>query len=337
MNTHGKSAGAPSLGHLVRGDPRTVWPGEATDFTPWLALDENLRLLGEAIGIELEFEASEKNVGPFKADILCKNTATDEWVLVENQLARTGHTHLGQLLTYAAGLRAVTIVWIANPFTEEHRAALDWLNTITDTRFNFFGLEIELWRINDSPYAPKFNVVVKPNDWSKTVSEGAARVELTETKQLQLDFWTEFRSQVPRTSSVTPTKPLPQHWMNVALGKTGFGLSAIASMWNSAHNHYDTNEVRVEMIITDSASDHYFELLRAEQSEIHTELGRTLTWQEPTDGVTTRKAYVRRDADLADRAGWPELHHWLLRNLEDFKRVFGERVKRLPPPSSVGE
>ena len=99
-------------------------------------------------------------------------TGSDAWVLIENQLERTDHTHLGQLLTYAAGLKAVTIVWIAHRFTDEHRATLDWLNEITDDRFNFFGLEVELWQIGESAVAPKFNAVCKPNDWSKTVVAG---------------------------------------------------------------------------------------------------------------------------------------------------------------------
>lgn len=89
-------------------------------------------------------------LGPFRADILSKDTVNNQWVLIENQIERTDHTHLGQLLTYASGLKAVIIVWIARRFTDEHRAALDWLNEITDSRVNFFGLEIELWRIGDS-------------------------------------------------------------------------------------------------------------------------------------------------------------------------------------------
>ncbi len=137
------------FGRLERVELRQVWPHEATAFTPWLAQPENLKLLGDKIGIDLELEAQEANVGPFRADILCKDTLTNQWVLIENQLERTDHTHLGQLLTYAAGLKAVTIVWIANRFTSEHRAALDWLNEITDSGFNFFGLEVELWRIGD--------------------------------------------------------------------------------------------------------------------------------------------------------------------------------------------
>lgn len=149
-----------TLGRLEKVDLRNFWTTEAGDFTPWLAQEENIALLGEAVGVELEVEAQEKSVGPFRADILCKDTSTDQWVLIENQLERTDHTHLGQLLTYGAGLNAVTIVWIAAKFTEEHRAALDWLNEITDERFNFFGLEVELWRIGDSLAAPKFNIIL---------------------------------------------------------------------------------------------------------------------------------------------------------------------------------
>ena len=101
------------LGRLIRVELRDIWISESSDFTPWLAREENLVVLGEALGIDLELEAQEKAVGPFRADILCKDIGTGAWVLIENQLERTDHGHLGQLLTYASGLEAVTIVWIA--------------------------------------------------------------------------------------------------------------------------------------------------------------------------------------------------------------------------------
>ena len=154
-----------ALGRLEKVPLRDFWKHEAADFTPWLAAEENISLLEEVIGLELAVEAQEQRVGPFRADLLCKDTGSNQWVLIENQIESTDHRHLGQLLTYAAGLEAVTIVWIAERFTEEHRAALDWLNQITDERFTFFGLEIELWRIGDSPIAPKFNLISKPNNW----------------------------------------------------------------------------------------------------------------------------------------------------------------------------
>ena len=225
------------LGLLEPVDLRTVWTTEADDFTPWLAEPNNLNLLGDAIGIGLELEAQEKNVGPFRADLLCKDTATDHWVLIENQLERTDHIHLGQLLTYASGLNAVAIVWISKTFTEEHRSALDWLNEITDDRFNFFGLEVELWRIGDSAVAPEFNVISKPNDWTRTVARGASQVEaeaLTPDRQLQLEFWAEFRRFLEgQELKFNPTKPRPQPWMNIALGRAGCRLQAVASTWDS--------------------------------------------------------------------------------------------------------
>jgi len=143
-----------TLGRLEQVELRTIWVNEAVDFTPWLARPENISELAKTLGLELEVEGQEGPVGPFRADILCKDVGTDAWVLIENQLEKTDHGHLGQLLTYAAGLQAVTIVWVAARFTEEHRAALDWLNEITKDDVRFFGLEIELWKIGSSPAAP---------------------------------------------------------------------------------------------------------------------------------------------------------------------------------------
>ena len=155
---------------------RDIWTSEAAEFTPWLARPENLSVLGETLGIDLELEAQERSVGPFRADILCKDIATDSWVLVENQLERTDHIHLGQLLTYASGLEAVTIVWIAAQFTDEHRSTLDWLNRITDARFRFFGLEVELWRIGDSLPAPRFSVIASRTTGRKRSHRRRARL-----------------------------------------------------------------------------------------------------------------------------------------------------------------
>jgi len=134
---------------------------------------KNLDILGESLGIELELEAQEKDVGPFRADILCKNTAEkDSWVVIENQIERTDHKHLGQLLTYASGLRASTIVWISAEFCEEHRAALNWLNQMADKSARFFGLESNYGKLG-FPTAPRFNVVCQPNDWETTVRHAA--------------------------------------------------------------------------------------------------------------------------------------------------------------------
>ncbi len=318
-----------TLGRLTRVNLRQVWGNEANDFTPWLGLEENLKLLGETVGIELELEAQEAEVGPFRADLLCKNTADDSWVLIENQLERTDHNHLGQLLTYAAGLEAVTIIWIAERFTEEHRAALDWLNQITGEKFAFIGLEIELWRIGDSPVAPKFNIVSSPNDWARTVQSSAQRsAPLSNVKQAQFNFWTAFKQYMEQQRSfVRCQKPYPQNWMSHSIGRSGVHLSSVASGWNSETNAWDP-EIRVELVIDAKESKSFFEQLLQQKEEIEREIGHQLVWYNPPDARTCR-IYLRRSADFFKAEEWPGQHEWLRTNLETFHKVFAPLVMKL--------
>jgi len=317
-----------TLGRLEKVDLREVWTRESADFTPWLAEEKNLALLGDTIGMELELEAQEKDVGPFRADIVCKETANGNWVLVENQLERTDHTHLGQIITYGAGLEAVTIVWIAERFTDEHRAALDWLNEKTGENVAFFGLEIELWRIGGSPAAPKFNVVSSPNDWTKG-GAGPKKPTTSPAKALQLEFWSAFRDYV-QTQGATfkPTKPLPQHWMNISIGRSGFKLTAIASLWDSQSQSFDSHELRAELeLYSEDAKAHYAELL-AMKDQVEGELGESLIWYNPENKRVCR-IYLRTTADLHDRDKWPQYHEWLRSKLDALRRVFAQRVKAL--------
>jgi hypothetical protein len=112
------------LGTLVRQDPRNVWPSEPANFTPWLA--DHLDRLGEALGMELELVRRESSIGEFSIDILARDLGQNRYVVIENQLEVTDHTHLGQTITYAAGVEAGVVVWVSPEFREEHRAALDW-------------------------------------------------------------------------------------------------------------------------------------------------------------------------------------------------------------------
>lgn len=316
---------APNLGRLEKVDVRNIWTSEASDFTPWLAREDNLALIGEVIGIDLELEAQEKFVGPFRADILCKDTVTSAWVLIENQLERTDHTHLGQLLTYAAGLDAVTIVWIASRFADEHRAALDWLNTATAEGIDFFGLEIELWRIGDSAVAPKFNVVSKPNAWRETVSEGARRLEVgerTQTNQLQVEYWQAFGAYLEQHgSTLRASKAQPQHWMHFALGRSGFVLGAFIGTRDKW--------IQVALELQSTGAKAHFHLLLNQQAAIEGALGTPLDWRE-LPGKKMSVIALRKGAMAPDvREQWSEQHAWLMERLEAFHRVFGPRVRNL--------
>jgi hypothetical protein len=320
-----------NLGRLEQVELRSIWANEAGDFTPWLAQEDNLRLLGGVIGIELELEEQEKDVGPFSADILCKDINGDSWVLIENQLERTDHTHLGQLITYAAGLQAVTIVWIASRLTEEHRAALDWLNDITDSKFQFFGLEIEVWKIGDSIAAPKFNVVSKPNDWVRGVATKRSQNELTNAQKLRLEFWTDFGAYCDENQTFfTKVKPRPQVYHNFSLGRGGFRLVATASFYDSAKETWANGELRTELHIDGVNSHAHFKALKTQYQEIEDGLERTLVWYEP-ENTRARSIYMRKEADLNDRTRWPEYHTWLVTELNAFHKYFSPIVRNLEP------
>ncbi len=321
---------APNLGRLERVELRTQWTHEATGFTPWLATPENIEILGDTLGMELEIEAKEQAVGRFSADILCKEIGTsDHWVLIENQLEATDHKHLGQLLTYAAGLQAVTIVWIAATFNEEHRAALDWLNKITDTaNVRFFGVEVELWRIGASEPAPRFNIVSKPNDWSQSVKQAARAIgddELTDTRIKQRDYWAAFMPVLNEKRGPVRgnKKPQPQAWMGFPTGRSGIHLNPVMIA--------PKNRVRAEIYLGGANAKAFYGLLEKQRDAIENELGYGLNWEELPAGQDSRISISLDDADPRKEADWARQHSWLADRLNDLHRVFAPRVRELNP------
>lgn len=166
--------GVQAFGRLEDVEPRSAWAHEAHAFTPWLA--ENLDRLSEAIGIPLELTGREVGVGRYSADILASSPGDGAVVLIENQLEASDHTHLGQILTYLAGLEAQVVIWLAPQFREEHLSALRWLNQHTDDRFSFFAVRLRVVKIGNSPPAPLFDILEKPNTWDRRVQQKAREV-----------------------------------------------------------------------------------------------------------------------------------------------------------------
>lgn len=311
-----------NLGKLERISLRKAWAHEAGEFTPWLAQVDNLILLAETLGIdELELVGTEHPVGDFKVDILCSDNGGK--VIIENQLEKTNHTHLGQILTYAAGVGARKVIWVAESFRTEHVAALEFLNQHTTDELDFFAVEIELWRIGDSPMAPSFNVVVKPNDWAKTGQQNAkAAATMTPTKQRQLKFWTDWQTWLQaKGSSLRTQKPSPQHWTNIALGRSGVHLAATVN----------TREKRLgmEVYIDHENSKDIFRQLKAQQAQVDQALGAKLEWMELPDGHACRIQQVRSDAALANESQWPDYFAWLEQAGLRMSEVFRPLVKDL--------
>lgn len=312
------------LGRLERVELRNVWKNEAHHFTPWLAQPENLTLLADTLGMELEVEAVEQNVGPFRADILCKDVANGTWVLIENQLERTDHNHLGQLITYAAGLDAVTIVWVAAKVADEHRKACDWLNEVTSDSLRFFALEVELWRIGQSLAAPKFNVVSQPNAWGSTVSAAQKALEsgeLSETRQMQVAYWTEMeRLLASRTSAIKTRSSVSGSWVSHGIGRTGFSL-------NTSMNTFK-KRVRVELYLSGQGAKANFAALYAKKDEIEAKTGQ-LEWLELPDRTDSLICLPKPNSDPFDRADWVHQHDWLVETLLKFNATFRPLISSL--------
>ena len=309
---------ADKLGTLEAVDLRTVWTDEAREFTPWLSRPENLARLSQALDLELELEGTEIFVGPFKADLLANETGTNSKVIIESQLERTNHDHLGKIITYASGLRAKTIIWIAKEFTEEHRQAIDFLNEVAAPDLGVYAVEIRLYRIGNSPPAPFFEIISSPNEYAATAKqeEGA----LTETKALYLEFWTRFREYCEsRGSNLNLTKPHAQHWYGLAVGRTKFGLNLTAS----ARLHRIGCEIYIGGIQAKSA----FKLLEADKQSIEQELG-SLEWMKLKQDA--RIVTYKHDIDIEDGAAQQTAFEWLRQKAESFYRTFSPRIKALP-------
>ena len=314
-----------NLKQLTPVDLGKVWETEPQHFTPWLAREENLTLLGEALGMELELDAQEISVGGFRADLRCKNTVDDSWVIIENQLEATDHRHVGQLLTYAAGLDAHTVIWIAKTFRQEYRAMLDWQNRITDQRYRFFGVEVKVWQIEDSARAVQFDVVSSPNDWSRGVNRDtrrAANQELSETEQRQIRYWTGLQEyMVEKDSPVNCPAPTTRSYLRFSIGRTNFFVRA----WLVS----SSTEIRIWLYVQgDNAKAHYH-LLKEEQKEIHNEFGEVLEWYELPENATSRICLNKRDTDPLDENDWPQQYEWFATQLEVFDTVFRERIRGL--------
>jgi len=220
---------------------------------------------------------------------------------------------------------------VASKFTEEHRAALDWLNEHTTEEISFFGLEIELWRIGVSPAAPKFNMISKPNDWQKAVRQKATagtEGERSKEKQLQFEFWTAFKAWLEERTSLRTQKPAYQHWLSLSLGRTGFQLSAIASHWNTPANEWGMPELRVELIFNSPLAKTQFAQLRTREAEVQQKIDLPLTWHDPPTSKSC-KLYVRRDCDFRERSNWDEAFKWLAKYLQQFSDTFRPIIREL--------
>lgn len=306
------------LGHLRPVDLREAFPDEARNFTPWLAEPENLAQLGDELKIRLEPGSTEESVGDFRADVFCTEASSGATVVIENQLNRTDNNHLGQILLYVAGLDAVTVVWIAKEFLDEHRAVFEWLNEKTEPSVRFFGVEVGLWSIGDSAPAPKFVIVVQPEDGR---SEG-----LTERQRWNQEFWELVNSKL-----LTVFKPKPSKHQSKFFGvlRKGFKL----------RGSFNKNQLEVALVIDGDNAYDYAKRLETESDDIENSIGSEVKWKFQ-EGSSVNRVFLDRPGSVHDASAVPkgreidELAGWMASRLELFRGDFADRVQFLELPST---
>lgn len=312
------------LGKLERVDPRSVWNHEAHDFTPWLV--ENIELLAEALEMELEVTEREADVGDFSVDILARDLGRDRLVVIENQLEPTNHSHLGQLITYAAGLDAGVVIWVSREFREEHRQALDWLNHAHASGAEFFGVVLEVIRIDGSLPAANLRPVAWPNSWSReTVRAGGS--DAVSSKRLAYQaFFQGLIDELREKHKFTNAKAgMPQNWYSFASGTRGFtyGMSFAQSGELRAEVYIDLQER--------DANESAFARLQEDREAIEKEFGEPLRW-EPLEGRRSCRVACYAPGSIEDAPEQLEQHRrWAVAHLLKLKQVFGPRLPTLQP------
>ena len=315
----------PNLSKIERVELREGWPNEARDFTPWLA--EHISELGEALGLDLELQQTEAAVGGYSLDILATDVNGGRPVIIENQLDTTNHDHLGKLLTYAAGFGANVVVWLTKEFRDEHRQALDWLNQRTGEDTEFFGVVVELWKIDDSRPAPHFNLVATPNDWGK----GTARKALGETPAFTSERSERYRNFFQLLIDTLrddhrftgARKGQPQSWYSFSSGYRGLSYGA-SFTWDL--------QSRVELSI-DSQNREWnvqlLERLEERRERIESEIRESLVWESVEGRRACRIKFERSGTIDDDDETLAEIRKWMVSNLLNFKRVFDPHLKEL--------
>lgn len=317
------------LGRLENVDPREIWPDEARDFTPWML--GNASYLGEVLGIEIELERREHPIGPYYLDLFGQDVTNQCVLIVENQLTPTDHRHLGQLLTYAAGTRpqAGTIVWIAPKFRDEHRDALEFLNSRvsgdSNSQIRFFGVEMAVVRIGNSIPAPQFTVVSSPSGWNEQLAEIQAATSGGGRAQAYRAFWARYLAELekdaPQTTKVR-TAPA-SNWITANYLRKGISLNLVFLSGGQL-----ATEIYIDLGNRTRNLDAFF-ALKDSESQISKNLGSETLWDE-LPGRRACRIRLSRSGDISNIESHSELIKWLIEQQVKFKQVFRSLVEALP-------
>ena len=304
---------------LKRISLREKWSHEATEFTPWLA--ENIQMLGDALGMDLELTDKEASVGDFSLDLLAQDLGSSRTVVIENQLTRTDHDHLGKLLTYAAGFDASTVIWIAEEVRDEHRQAMEWLNQRTDTETQFFAVVVEVLQIDDSNPALDFKLVVSPNEWQKSKKQKSSTNPSSRGEKYRPYTQMLIDELKERHKFTRARAGQPYNWYTFSSGIRGVGYGVQFAKGNRVWTY-----VNIGQNIRGNRLD-LFDALEKQKGKIESDLGSPLEWNRAEEQQNSWIG-ISRDGNIGlSDDELEEIREWHIENLLKLKEVFQPEIE----------
>lgn len=319
------------MGKIEEVDLREIWPNEAVDFTPWLA--KHLDLLGEALHLDLDLVEAEGQVGPFAVDIVAD--AGSGLVVIENQLEQTDHSHLGQLLTYAAGRDARILIWITPQFRDEHRAALDWLNHWTPEEIEVYGVEVRAIRIGDSLAAPEFRAVAFPNSWSRGASSRTKSAP-SESKEQFRAFYQPLIDRARELDLTDRRNATGVSYQHIAESAADDDIQYVVQLRSRSKNQVS---VALDIRASDTGwnrqtppaewNRQILDRLRDRQPEIEAGLDFEIDWDKPNRG-RSQGILIFGTGSLDDpRERQDEVRKWMLDTVVALKSVLDPHLQEI--------
>jgi hypothetical protein len=291
---------------------RKVFPKEARHFTTWL--ESNIEAISERIGIKLEVIQREKYVGDFKVDLLCE-VKDGGRVVIESQLEKTDHDHLGKLLTYLVNLDANTCIWVTADPRPEHQKVMDWLNESTPSDMSFYLVKVEAVRIGSSPFAPLFTVIAGPDRQSKEI--GKKKKEWADVELKRIDFWKGLiersKNKTKLFANITPGK---NHFLSISSGKGGVTFTYVILKSGTGVELYIDHDKD-----TGKMNKDIFDALRRHKKNIEREFGAPLTWERLNNKRAARITKRYKNSGISDPKKWPSIQDEMINAMIRFEKA----------------
>ncbi|MDB4793045.1 DUF4268 domain-containing protein [bacterium] len=308
-----------NIGKLRRVPLREVWKHEALDFTTWL--EQNIDIISESIELELISAEREQAAGAFSVDLVAEDKSGNT-VVIENQLERSNHDHLGKLITYLVAMEAKAAVWIVSDPRPEHVAAITWLNESSST--SFYLLKLEAVQIEGSMPAPLLTLIVGPSDEAKEV--GRTKQEMAERHTLRLKFWTQLLDRAKAVTKLhSGISPGKEGWVGAGAGKQGLNYNYVVRQ-TDAHVELYIDRGRDKNVENRAI----FDKLKQAQAEIEEVFGGALEWQ----GLEGKRACrIRASIDSggykSTEDDWVALHDKMIGTMVKLEQAIAPRLSKL--------